>query len=115
MAAMWALVLQAECLKEANCGSASHAYRLGNAAPYLYAIYQPSKVTVSGFTPHLSYAQTFYDVVYGSNAMLYPSPAPTKATPIPGGQAGPGYDQVTGVGVPFAGHLIQAITGQAVP
>jgi hypothetical protein len=111
------LVLDA-CKASAVCntGPSGHAYRLGNAAPYLYAIYAPSKVTVSGFTPHLQYAQTFYDVVYGSNAMLYPSPKPgSTSSPIPGGQAGPGYDKVTGVGVPFAGHLIQAVTGQAAP
>jgi kumamolisin len=116
MAAMWALVLEAECKKEMNCASTTHAYRLGNAAPYFYAIYAPAKVAYNGFSPKLGYAQTFYDVVYGSNSMLYPSPKPgTPSTPIPAGQAGPGYDEVTGVGVPFAGHLIQAVTGQAAP
>jgi subtilase family serine protease len=109
MAAMWALVLQA-CAATPSCntGPSGHTYRLGNAAPYLYKIYSNKT----------QYAQTFYDVLYGSNAMLPPSqgtPAP-GVTPIPGGQnAMTGYDQVTGVGVPFAGHLIQAITGQTVP
>lgn len=112
MAAMWALVLQA-CKATAACntGPAGHTYRLGNAAPYLYAIYAPGKVP--GITANLTYAQTFYDVLYGSNAMV--NPGSSTATPVPGEKAMTGYDQVTGVGVPFAGHLIQAITGQIVP
>ncbi len=61
---------------------------------------------------HLAYNQVFYDIVYGDNQMQ--NPVYTPASPIPGFSAGPGYDQVTGVGVPFAGHLIQAITGQTV-
>ena len=113
MAAMWALVLQAcKATPSCNTGPAGHTYRLGNAAPYLYAIYAPGKVSYNSFTPQLTYAQTFYDVLYGSNAMVNPSPG---ATPVPGQAAMTGYDQVTGVGVPFAGHLIQAITGQVVP
>jgi hypothetical protein len=51
--------------------------------------------------------------VYGENAVN--NPAGGTATPVPGQIAKTGYDQVTGVGVPFAGHLIQAITGQTVP
>jgi hypothetical protein len=116
MAAMWALVLSAECQKEGNCGSSTHAYRLGNAAPYLYSVYAGQNLTGGSFTPHLTYAQTFYDVLYGSNAMAPSGQTPSpSATPIPGYKAMTGYDQVTGVGVPFAGHLIQAITGQPVP
>ncbi len=111
MAAMWALVLQA-CKASVTCATAggAHPYRLGNAAPYLYAIYS-SRVAYHAFTPHLSYAQTFYDVLYGSNAMTPPG----SATPVPGEKAMTGYDEVTGVGVPFAGHLIQAVTGQVAP
>ena len=113
MAAMWALVLQAcKATVSCNTGPAGHTYRLGNAAPYFYAIYAPTKVTYRSFTPALSYAKTFYDVLYGSNAMLNPKPG---ATPVPGQPAMTGYDQVTGVGVPFAGHLIQSVTGAVVP
>ncbi len=86
-------------------------YRLGNAAPYFYAIYK--NTPVAGKMPSLPYNQVFYDIVYGDNQMADPNNAP--ATPVPGFSAGPGYDQVTGVGVPFAGHLIQAITGISVP
>jgi subtilase family serine protease len=111
MAAMWALVLQA-CKATAACGAgpSSHPYRLGNAAPLLYRIY---KTGSAGSPPTaLPYSQVFYDIVYGSNAMLNPV---GSATPVPGQLAGPGYDQTTGVGVPFAGHLIQAVTGVTVP
>lgn len=113
MAAMWALVLQA-CKATPACATATgtHPYRLGNAAPYVYAIYAPTKVSYNSFTPHLPYVQTFYDVLYGSNAMVNPAP---KATPVPGEKAMEGYDQVTGVGVPMAGHLIQAVTGAVTP
>ncbi|HLI94852.1 MAG TPA: protease pro-enzyme activation domain-containing protein [Candidatus Baltobacteraceae bacterium] len=112
MSAMWALVLDA-CKNTVSCATAggAHPWRLGDAAPYLYAIYAPTKVSYKSFAPHLSYAQTFYDVLYGSNAMTNSAPA----TPTPGEKAMTGYDQVTGVGVPFAGHLIQAVTGQTVP
>jgi subtilase family serine protease len=115
MAAMWAVVLDA-CKNTSVCGNgpSGHSYRLGNAAPYFYSIYAAKNLTgASGFSPHLPYAQVFYDVVYGSNAMV--NPVSSTATPVPGEIAGPGYDQTTGVGVPFAGHLIQAITGQSVP
>lgn len=133
-AAAWALVLQA-CKATPACatGSGPHPYRLGNPAPLLYAIYggsygaSPPKGSPGAFTPHLSYSNTFYDVVYGYNgANGLPSPGPSPSpgaspgpspTPIaiPGYVAGPGYDEVTGLGVPFVGHLIQAITGQVVP
>jgi subtilase family serine protease len=108
MAAMWALVLQAcKATPSCNTGPAGHTYRLGNAAALLYKIYGNKT----------QYAQTFYDVLYGSNAMQ-PNPGQTPtptSTAIPGQNAMTGYDQVTGVGVPFAGHLIQAVTGQTVP
>src|SRR3981081_683743 len=62
MAAMWALVLQA-CSKSATCAQAQGAksYRLGNAAPLLYAQYAKAGTILP------TYAQTFYDVVYGNN------------------------------------------------
>jgi subtilase family serine protease len=115
MAAMWATVLSA-CKLTVGCGNSpsAHPYRLGNAAPYFYSILHGSGlVPGSAFTPTLTYPEVFYDVVYGENAVN--NPAGGTATPVPGQSAKPGYDQVTGVGVPFAGHLIQAITGKVVP
>ena len=72
-----------------------------------------SRQRTTAWTPSLAYNQVFYDIVYGDNQMADPTYKP--AAPIPGASAGPGYDMVTGVGVPYAGHLIQAITGQPVP
>lgn len=119
MAAMWALVLEA-CSKTPSCATApgGHPYRLGNAAPLLYGIY--AQKTTGGSPPAaLPYLDVFYDVVYGQNPDS-PGPGPLNtpnpyATPVPGYVAGAGYDKVTGIGVPFAGHLIQAVTGQSVP
>ena len=68
---------------------------------------------INSYTPTLAYNQVFYDIIYGDNQMQNPVYSP--ASPIPGASAGPGYDQVTGVGVPYAGHLIDAITGLSVP
>jgi subtilase family serine protease len=104
-AAQWALVLEA-CSKSAVCAKAAgaHPYRLGNPAPLLYPLYM-----TSGKSPD-TYASTFYDVLYGTNQAV-PTP---HATPLPGCCAsGKGYDTVTGLGVPFTGHLIKAVTGQA--
>jgi hypothetical protein len=61
------------------------------------------------------YASTIYDVLAGNNGdtSAYPTPGPTY---YPGYSAGPGYDLVTGLGVPFVGHLIDAVVpGQSVP
>lgn len=117
MAAMWADVLSA-CKANASAGVCAGAgpgphggFRLGNAAPYLYAIYKNTQI--KNYTPSLLYNQVFYDIVYGDNQMQNPNYTP--ASPIPGAAAGPGYDMVTGVGVPYAGHLIQALTGLTVP
>ncbi len=120
MAAMWADVLSA-CKVHPTagaCASGSGAFpwRLGNAAPYFYAIYHCTATPCSAlgsFTPKLAYNQVFYDIVYGDNQMTNPTYSP--ASPIPGASAGPGYDMVSGVGVPYAGHLINAITGLDVP
>ncbi len=116
LAAMWALVLQACKLSACNTGGPK-GYRLGNAAPYFYSIYKGANLVpssqVSGFVPHLPYAQVFYDVLYGQSSVN--NPAGGTATPVPGEKAATGYDLATGVGVPFAGHLIQAVTGQSVP
>lgn len=106
MAAMWALVLSA-CRQHPGAGlcPASPPYRLGNASPYFYSIYRN--------TASLGYTGVFYDVLYGSNEMA--SNAGLPSAPVPGAVAMPGYDEVTGVGVPYAGHLVQAVTGLAVP
>ncbi|MBV8637505.1 MAG: S8/S53 family peptidase [Candidatus Eremiobacteraeota bacterium] len=109
MAAMWALVLQA-CKQSASCATAqgAHPYRLGNAAPLLYAQY----ATSGSATILPTYAQTFYDVLYGDNQQIVASPGPTSPPLDPGYNAGPGYDLVTGLGVPFARSLIKAVTHQ---
>lgn len=113
MAAMWAIVLQA-CKADAVCdtkGVSGHPYRLGNPAPLFYGIYGNAA----------QYATTMADVTYGDNS-AYPRATPTpapgttpgpKPTIMPGFQAGTGYDMVTGVGVPFAGHLINAVLTNA--
>jgi subtilase family serine protease len=107
MAAMWALVLQA-CKQSASCATAQGAkpYRLGNAAPILYGLYANSQTVLP------TYAQTFYDVLYGNNQQVPAQPGPTSPPLDPGYNAGPGYDQVTGLGVPFARALIKAVTHQ---
>ncbi len=67
-------------------------------------------------SPALPYANVFYDVLYGTNNALGPPASGSGGNVLIAGYgAGPGYDLVTGVGAPFGGHLIQAITGQAVP
>jgi len=110
-AAMWALVLDA-CKKTPACvarGSGPHPYRLGNAGPSLYTIYNNAAM----------YPATFLDIVDGNNGVTpclvnpgqvgsCPSPQPT---PDPGFNAGVGYDLTTGIGVPFARHLIKAVVG----
>jgi subtilase family serine protease len=108
-AAMWGDVLSA-CKKFASCAtsSGSKPYRLGNAAPYFYSVYEGKG--------NLAYTQSVYDVVYGDNQAV-PAPTPTpvgNATPAPfptpvGYKAGKGYDMVTGVGVPFVGHFIDSL------
>jgi subtilase family serine protease len=117
MAAMWADV-ESACKQHPGVGacaqgSGPNAYRLGNPGPYIYAIYKGTSVTANGvtWTPYLDYAHVFYDIVYGDNQMSANPGAsnPVPASPVPGDQAGPGYDEVTGLGVPFAGHLIDAL------
>ncbi|HUA08919.1 MAG TPA: protease pro-enzyme activation domain-containing protein [Candidatus Acidoferrales bacterium] len=119
-AAQWGLVLQA-CKASSTCNTGgTYGYRLGNPARYYYAIYGSNNAlatgSYSGVSVGLGYANVFYDVIYGDNqAVPASSPAPIPAeTPI-GYNAGPGYDQVTGIGAAFTGHLIQAVTGTQVP
>ena len=111
MAAMWALVLDA-CRQTPTCvakGSGPHPYRMGNAAPAFYAIYNDS----------VRYPATFLDIVDGNNgvtpcrvnpAQVGPCPNPPP-TPGPGFSAGVGYDLTTGIGVPFGRHLIKSVVG----
>lgn len=105
-AAMWALVLQA-CRQSASCsskGTGSHPYRLGNPNALFYAQYYAN----GALQPQ--YASTFYDVLYGSNGIdVGPPPYPPGQPLDPGYNAGTGYDLVTGLGVPFAAHLINAV------
>lgn len=106
MAAAWGIVLQA-CKATPACASAggAHPWRLGNPNALFYQISaKPAQ-----------YASTFYDVLAGSNddGSVYPSPGPNY---YPGYHSGTGYDLVTGNGVPFVGHLINAVvSGQNVP
>ena len=96
-----------ECLK----ASGPKKYRLGNPAPLLYGIYQGKDVG------GLTYKQVIYDVLYGNNTPVVTKPTPTpnpSPYPVPTGySAGKGYDLVTGVGVPFVGHLIDAVIKNA--
>ena len=103
-AAMWALVLQA-CKESASCATASGPvpYRLGNPNAYFYKIYANAN----------TYADTFYDVVYGNNSMVcIPTATPCPSPTSPGYSAGKGYDLITGIGVPYARALIKAVVGQ---
>lgn len=115
-AAMWALVLQA-CSRQASCSTATgaHPYRMGNPSALFYKIYANAD----------QYKSAFYDVLYGDNSqqnscwLTGPTPPPDpNATPgpcptqlDPGYQAGPGFDMITGVGVPYARSLIHAVVG----
>jgi subtilase family serine protease len=103
--AMWALVLQA-CKASASCSTATggHPYRLGNPNALFYKIASTSGLNGS------TYGQVFYDVLFGNNAALAPR-AGSSPDPLQSGccYAGTGYDLTTGLGVPFAGHLINAI------
>jgi subtilase family serine protease len=105
MAAMWALVLSA-CKATPSCAShgGAYPYRLGNAAPYFWSIYNNAA----------QYPATFYDITFGSNALVgceLNGTCSGSPTPGPGYTAGTGYDNVTGIGVPFARHLIKAVVG----
>ncbi len=98
-AAQWAIVLQA-CKQSATCGNGStgpYSYRLGNPAPLFYQI----------AAARANYASVFYDVQYGENqANQNGSLAPITGCCF----STPGYDLVTGLGVPMTGRLITAVT-----
>ncbi len=98
-AAQWALVLQA-CKQSATCGNGStgpYSYRLGNPAPLFYQI----------AAARANYASVFKDVQYGENqANQNGSLAPITGCCF----STPGYDLVTGLGVPMTGRLITAVT-----
>ncbi len=115
MAARWALVLQA-CKANAACasrGSGTYPYRLGNPNPLFYGYYKAGA----------PYAATFLQVGYGNNAQVpycgdHPCPSPSPgATPPPpydpgyGANPNGGYNNATGLGVPFARALIRAVVG----
>jgi hypothetical protein len=51
-------------------------------------------------------------VVYGNNQQVPAQPGPTSPPLAAGYNAAPGYDQVTGLGVPFARSLITVVTHQ---
>lgn len=108
--AEWALVLQA-CKQTAACDTASgpHPWRLGNPNAIYYEIATSSD-------HGLGYAGVFIDVLYGeneANGAAGPGPTASPGPPITGCcWSGTGYDLVTGWGVPKAGHLIEAATGQ---
>ena len=116
-AAQWALVLQA-CAASSSCKKlGTSGYRLGNPNAIFYAVYSNSSYakgtfTVPNWTPGLDYAHVFDDVIYGSNQAAPAAGSPSSPS---GYNSGPGYDEVTGLGAPFTGHLIQAITGTKVP
>ena len=77
---------------------------LGNINPKLYSLAQ-------------SAAAAFHDITTGDNKInvTCPSPSPTPCTPgIVGFSAGPGYDQVTGLGSVDATALVSAWTGKSV-
>ena len=102
MAAAWGVVLQA-CKASSSCatGTGTHPYRLGNPSALFYSIYGNAS----------KYNATFYDVVNSQTNGTQGGP-----TFYPGYPAGTGYDLVTGLGVPFIGHLINAVVpGQNIP
>jgi subtilase family serine protease len=103
MAAMWAVLLSA-CEKSSTCATATGAkpYRLGNAAPLLWKLYQTQS----------TYQSTIYDVTFGANSIDPCEYLGCPPQPLPSGYtANAGWDPVTGLGAPFARHLIAAVVG----
>ena len=115
MAAMWALVLSA-CNQTASCKgpvSGGPAYRMGNPNPLWYPLLAASKAA--------AYRSTFYDVVYGNDAVptfanqtaAAESGTSAYAAGVDPGSvsAGPGFDNASGIGAPFARGLIKTFVG----
>jgi kumamolisin len=114
MAAMWGLVLNA-CKNRVRCPNAPAGplpYRYGLPNTRLYNIY--TNISVTNL-----YILTFYNVEFGNNGQQNaPSPGPTY---LPGYSPSPcpanvqftvcGYDQLTGLGVPYGRALIRAVAG----
>ena len=130
MAAMWALVLSA-CKVTPSCGGgygsnvsdpvsgytppSAPSYRLGNPNYYWYKLAPASQAT--------AYHNTFYDIVYGNDgepvsalgevgSVLGGGPSAYAAGIVPGTvYAGPGLDEDSGLGAPFARALIKFVVG----
>lgn len=110
MTAAWAIVLQA-CKVDAKCATAmgAHPWRLGDPKALLYQIYGSTS----------QYGSTIYDVLAGNNGNFSdpcaatPCATPTPGQYFPGYSAGKGYDLVTGLGVPFIGHLVNTVVSDA--
>ncbi len=106
MAAEWALVLDA-CRQTPSCNSRStgaHSFRLGNAAPYFWNIYNGRELRLGVL--RRAVRQQRHHAVRRERDVSSPRPTPT-----PGYSAGQGFDLDTGIGVPFARHLINAVVG----
>jgi subtilase family serine protease len=109
-AAMFADFLSA-CKANATCahahGSGTYGYRWGIAAAqafYAIATAQANfgaQAGCSGASPG-----AFYNVCAGSNGVNSASPSPGIYTGFP---ATPGYNMVTGLGVPFGGYLVNKL------
>jgi hypothetical protein len=76
---------------------------LGNPDTIFYKMYGSST----------QYAQVFYDVTYGNNsvATFAAQQAGMNSPRVMGFNAGPGYDEASGIGAPFARALINVVTG----
>ncbi len=75
-----------------------------------------ARISTRSTTTRTTYGSSFYDVTFGNNGVVPcqqsgTCPKGSTPTPAPGYTAGTGYDHVTGIGVPFARHLIQAVVG----
>lgn len=106
-AAMFADFLSA-CKMNTTCahahGAGTYGYRWGIAAAT--AFYSIARAETGYGTQAACAGGTsgaFYDVCAGSNG------ANSDGTIYPGFQSGPGYDEVTGLGVPFGGFLAEEL------
>lgn len=98
MAGAWAVVLQA-CKASSACNKGgATGYRLGNPAGLFWKNYNST-----------SYGSTFFDVLAGNNG----ANSIAAGAYLPGYNVGPNYDLVTGIGVPFIGHMINYVITNA--